>query len=461
MAKFRLFKATYKDRKGKLQETSNWYVEFRDQRDQVRRLPAFTSKPASEEMGRNLVRLVEYYKGTGGQTDPGLITWLTGLELKTRQKLVEIGLLPAEKAAASKPLADHLDDYEAVLKALDNTPKQVYQVVSRAKKIINGCRFQYFADISASKVQTFLHDLRRDSENRKGIGAQTSNFYLSALKQFCRWMVKERRAIENPISHLDGLNVKVDPRHDRRPLTPEELLALLAATRAGPVRFKVSGEERFMIYWLAVETGLRAGELRSLTKLSFDLDGDCPTVTVQAAYSKRRREDTLPLRSELVSALRSHLALKTPDAPAFTMPESQHIAEMLKLDLKAVGIPYVDRDGRHVDFHALRHTFITNLAKGGIHPKTAQALARHSTITLTMDRYSHTLHEELADALNVLPDLTRPTGQEAKKTGTDNRPVSPDQGPVRPPRIIDLMTPQRKMSWRFAWRKRRDFRQLW
>ncbi len=39
--------------------------------------------------------------------------------------------------------------------------------------------------------------------------------------------------------------------------------------------------------------------------------------------------------------------------------------------------------------HALRHTFISNLARAGIHPKTAQALARHSTITLTLDRYSH------------------------------------------------------------------------
>ena len=39
-------------------------------------------------------------------------------------------------------------------------------------------------------------------------------------------------------------------------------------------------------------------------------------------------------------------------------------------------------------FHALRHTFITNLARSGVHPKTAQSLARHSTITLTMDRYS-------------------------------------------------------------------------
>ena len=58
-----------------------------------------------------------------------------------------------------------------------------------------------------------------------------------------------------------------------------------------------------------------------------------------------------------------------------------------------------------VDFHALRHTFVTNLARGKVHPKIAQALARHSTIALTMDRYTHTDLGEQADALKVLSSL--------------------------------------------------------
>ena len=37
------------------------------------------------------------------------------------------------------------------------------------------------------------------------------------------------------------------------------------------------------------------------------------------------------------------------------------------------------------DFHSFRHTFITNLVKGGASPKIAQGLARHSKITVTMD----------------------------------------------------------------------------
>jgi hypothetical protein len=57
------------------------------------------------------------------------------------------------------------------------------------------------------------------------------------------------------------------------------------------------------------------------------------------------------------------------------------------------------------DFHALRHSYITRLARAGVPAVVAKSLARHSTITLTMDRYSHVgLVDELA-ALNALPAI--------------------------------------------------------
>src|SRR5262249_41589173 len=79
-----------------------------------------------------------------------------------------------------------------------------------------------------------------------------------------------------------------------------------------------------------------------------------------------------------------------------------------------------DDAGRVADFHALRHTSITNLAAGGVHPKTAQQLARHSTITLTMDRYAATLREDHSQALDSLPDLSRAGRDMMKATGTDD-----------------------------------------
>jgi len=67
-----------------------------------------------------------------------------------------------------------------------------------------------------------------------------------------------------------------------------------------------------------------------------------------------------------------------------------------------------DGSGRVVDFHALRHTFITRLARSGITPAVAKSLARHSTIVLTMDHYTHVLIEDERAALDRLPTINAP-----------------------------------------------------
>ncbi len=218
--------------------------------------------------------------------------------------------------------------------------------------------------------------------------------------------MKNQRATSNPVDHLEPLNVKVDRRRDRRALTVEELCNLLTATASGPERYGLTGADRTLLYRVAMETGLRSNELRTLTVRSFDLNAESPTVTVTADNSKNRREDTLPLRPELAEELRSRLSGKPADAQVFPIPKDRKkAAKMFRADADAAGIVFRDEANEVVDFHALRHTFVTNLARGKVHPKIAQALARHSTITLTMDRYSHTDLGEQADALKGLPSV--------------------------------------------------------
>ena len=55
------------------------------------------------------------------------------------------------------------------------------------------------------------------------------------------------------------------------------------------------------------------------------------------------------------------------------------------------------------------------LASSGVDPKVAQQLARHSTITLTMDRYSHARLADLNAAVTNLPSL-RPKSETARLT---------------------------------------------
>ena len=186
-----------------------------------------------------------------------------------------------------------------------------------------------------------------------------------------------------------------------------------------------------MLYRLAVETGLRANELRTLKVSSFDFD-DC-TVVVEAAYSKHRRRDVLHLRHDTIIELRAFVAGKLPMVLAFDMPDKP--AKMLKLDLAATetkdakgevvieAIPYIDGAGRYADFYCLRHTMGTSLAAAGVHPKTAQSIMRHSTIELTMNKYTHTLAGQESDAVAMLPDLSQPSqqSQRAIATGTDGK----------------------------------------
>ena len=151
-----------------------------------------------------------------------------------------------------------------------------------------------------------------------------------------------------------------------------------------------------------------------------------PVLIVKAGYSKHRREDVQPITRELARALAEYTKGSEPDEPVFcNMPVRDRIAKMLKKDLKAAGIPYVDAAGLFADFQAMRHTYITNLAKGGATPKEAMDLARHSDINLTMGRYSHTLVTDRAEALKALPTLTGDPGEldQQKATGTDDASV--------------------------------------
>src|SRR5262249_6618289 len=124
----------------------------------------------------------------------------------------------------------------------------------------------------------------------RGRGVRTSNFYLAAVKAFCRWLVKDRRLADNPLAHLAGGNERLDRRHDRQTLSPDQLAAILAAALASPRTFRgLTGADRHALYHCAMGTGFRAGELAVLRPESFHLDADPPTATVPAAYTKNGR----------------------------------------------------------------------------------------------------------------------------------------------------------------------------
>ena len=56
-------------------------------------------------------------------------------------------------------------------------------------------------------------------------------------------------------------------------------------------------------------------------------------------------------------------------------------------------------------FHNLRHTCATLLSTKGVHPKIGQEMLGHSSITITLDIYSHVLPNMQERAVSATEDI--------------------------------------------------------
>jgi len=399
--------------KAVVRQSLKYYTRLRDANGVKRTIPLFIDKTASQQQAAQLQKEIE----------------LTSAELVDKYR-----------EHRQKPLSEHLAEFRQFLLDKGDTEDYTRLTHNRIERLLNGCKFMLVSEVSPSRIQRYLAERRQS-----GLSVKSCNYYLTAIKGFFNWMVDDKRLSENPIIHLKGLNAKVDIRHLRRSLEPDEIRRLLETTAVGPERFGMSGYERSLIYRFATETGLRAREIRTLTVGSFDFDKLC--VTVKAGYSKHRREDTQPLRKDTSVLLKDFFLCggKLPTVKAFGGRYNQltkRTSDMIKADLADAGIPYIDEAGRYADFHALRHSFASILHESGVSPKIAQALLRHSTIGLTMDTYTHIGLYSERDAIEGLPDLSLPSGesQRASATGTDTSAGwTPKRTPLSP--FVDNHTP--------------------
>ena len=369
---------------------------------------------------------------------------LETVAMNRREGLID----PAQERLAQQtrlPLYEHLTDFERFLSDKGNTAKHVRMTYGHIRWIIDKCAAESLADLTGPAVLSAIGELR-DS----GISLRTCNSYLRSIKSFSRWLWRYKRRIDDPLCTLESFNEEIDPRHVRRELSPEEVGRLLASTESHTLpEHNLPGPDRAMVYRLALGTGFRAGELRSLTPASFDLDRDPPTVTVTVAHSKRRRKDRQPIRQDLADLLRPWLADR-PEGERLFAKLPGDTARMLRGDLatarqtwineattqteqeareKSDFLAYRNAADEVADFHATRHTYISGIVAGGASVKTCQELARHSSPSLTIGRYSHARLHDLQGALESLPSPVadtpaEPEWQVLSATGTDNtRPI--------------------------------------
>jgi len=408
-----VFRIYYKDRDGKRRPTRRWHVEFKDHLGRRQRVPAFTDKASSRELERKIVRLAAL-RSSGATADDGMRRWIEGVAPDLREKLAAMDLLTAKQIAALRSLTDLIDSWEEHLVAKGTSARQIGQVVGRARRLFEGAEITFWNEIDAARVEQYLKRAR--GRKKASFSNRTSNFYLQAARQFCRWAVRSGIATEDPLRVISPLNPESDRRRERRALSADELAALLAKTEEQPERHGLSGPTRALLYRLAVETGLRRNELQTL--LVGDLDIEDParaTVRVRAKNAKNGRDARLPLRDATARALGAHVAKRLPTARVFDIGKHWRASEMVAEDLAAAEIAAADETGRVVDFHALRTTFGTNLARGGVALQLAQRLMRHSDPKLTSSVYTVLSRDDERAAIAVLPAVGR---EERRGTGT-------------------------------------------
>lgn len=350
--------------------------------------------------------------------------------LEKRADGVRAGIRTADEDATvkhhGKPLASHYDAYAVYLKTVSDS--QVYQDNARRflDKLATECKFTKLADLRREQLEAWLV-----AEAKSGRSARSRNAHRDALVSFCNWCIETNRLTANPFAKVAKADEKADPRRKRRALTEEDLIKLLDTARRRLVRdallirrgkrkgeeaanirpeirrqLESQGEERALLYKTLLLTGLRRGELASLTVKQIDFKSATPCIILDPKKEKNREGNSLPLRADLAADLKAWLAanpqLKA-DSPLFKVPSS--LLKTFDRDLAAAGIPKRDERGRTLDVHALRTSFITLLSKGGVAPRTAQAAARHSDVKLTMGAYTDEKLLDVQGALEALPAM--------------------------------------------------------
>ena len=372
-----------------------------------------------------------------------LAQWIAEVALR-RERVVDPGM-DKIRQHTSRPLAQHLDDYEVHLAAKGRTARYVTDRRRKIEAGIAACGWSCVADIDRDQVDRYVVDMQD-----RGLAATTQASRVGALKGFTRWLHRTEKIARDPLVSVAKPSIAGKQTLRRRMLLPDEWPWLVDAAQNGPILYGLTGPERATLYAAAIQTALRASELASLTTGRMHTRALPPYVLVQGSdtkSSKRARQYITPKLADDLDALARH---KTPGTPVWAMP--QRTAVMVCDDLAAARANWINAaahnpdeqrrrqhsdflakanaDGEVFDFHALRHTAGAWLCMRGEQPKVVQEFMRHSTITLTMDTYGHLFPGQAAAAVRHFGDLMPTPDQPEAATGTTATvPVPPPAAP--------------------------------
>jgi integrase len=230
-----------------------------------------------------------------------------------------------------------------------------------------------------------------------------------ALQQAVRWQLLAR----NPVDAVRPPKVE---RKQMQTLDAEATVVLIEAAR---------GTNLFMPILLGVLCGLRRGEITALRWRSIDLDRGQLSVTasteqtnrgIREKETKSGKSRTVALPSLIVDELRRHRVAQAEGllAAGVRLTDDHHVVAredgqpLQPRSLTHAFVKFVRRHGlAPIRLHDLRHSHATHMLASGVHPKIAQERLGHSSVSVTIDLYSHVLPGMQAEAVSRVDAVLR------------------------------------------------------
>ena len=357
-----------------------------------------------------------------------------------KQGVIDVRLERLAQEAA-KPISGHLDAYsehqrgKSGLRHTDDTRTLIDAIVAHQG-------WQKLSDVDADGTIRFVAYLRSE-----GRSPRTIQKYLTAVKAFITWCSRNGRLSHNVLASVTKPNPETDRRIVRRYLGQDEFEWLDTVTRSSQTLYGLTGRERAVLYRFAIETGLRASELRSVTRGKLHLKEQPAFVLVAGASTKNKKQARQYFSTDLAQELSELVTKKLAGATVWALPSKFRLASMLHADMRAAREKWVETfpsgqerieasesdfltvtnsENEKLDFHSLRHTTASWLIAAGVNPKEVQTVMRHADIRMTMDRYGHLFEGSESQAVGKLSGMFR-SQQAMKATGTDQPQQLPQQ----------------------------------
>ena len=303
--------------------------------------------------------------------------------------------------AASRSLTEHLAEFLGYMEGLNRSASHISHVGTRVRNLIADCGWRYLSDVTAKSFELWRQ--KKAGE----LSVKTRNEYRASMFSMLAWLEENEELAANPFKRVKKTDGRGQETIKRRAATHAEMESIL----------NVAGKYA-VAYLAAATTGLRRGELSKLEWGDLHLDAAQPVALVRAATTKDRNPAKVYLGRQLVAELKK---LHSPGMPSNSLVLARRMPTMKRMreHLAAAGIPYVDDQGRRLDFHALRMTFDTNLAIAGVSDAARMKLMRHKSPRLTMETYMDSEKVPVAGALAKLPEFGCLGEREKSDTGKD------------------------------------------